>query len=194
MRLKLLGVTIPGPGDVIAFQKRMLSESIQSSVRIVRALGLPVFGMPLIWSIVARLEPASSGAHPFLSPEWIEAARKIREEYRGRPVTTPPAFKINHIVTDVPFGQSTIEAHTDTTSGDLEMDLGHVSNADVTVTLPYETAKAILVNGDTQAAMQAFMSGQIKVEGDLSKLMALQTAQVDPIALEAATRIKEITA
>jgi hypothetical protein len=41
--------------------------------------------------------------------------------------------------------------------------------------------------------MQAFMQGQIKVEGDLSKLMALQTAQIDPVALEAATRIRGIT-
>jgi hypothetical protein len=37
------------------------------------------------------------------------------------------------------------------------------------------------------------IQGQIKVEGDISKLMALQTAQVDPVALEAAVRIREIT-
>jgi hypothetical protein len=37
------------------------------------------------------------------------------------------------------------------------------------------------------------MSGQIKVEGDMTKLMALQTAQVDPIALEAGGRIRAIT-
>jgi putative sterol carrier protein len=38
------------------------------------------------------------------------------------------------------------------------------------------------------------MSGKIKVEGDMMKLMALQTTTVDPVALEAAQRIKEITA
>jgi hypothetical protein len=194
MRLKILGVPVPGPRDIIAFERRLLSNSIRRSVRTVSALGIPVVGMPLIWSIVARLDPGSPGTYPFLSPDWIEAASKIREEFRGRQTTTPPPFRINHVVTDVPFAVSTLNAHTDTTSGDLEMDLGHIEGADVTVTLPYETAKAILVNGDMQAAMQSFMSGQIKVEGDLSKLMALQTAQVDPVALEAAARIKEITA
>jgi hypothetical protein len=132
--------------------------------------------------------------HQFLSPEWIDAARAIREELKGKATTTPPPMRMNQVVTDVPFGDGTINAHTDTTSGELVMDLGHVDAAEVTVTLPYETARAILVNGDQQAAMQAFMSGQIKVEGDISKLMALQTAQIDPVALEAAARIQAITA
>lgn len=150
--------------------------------------------MPVIWSFLARLEPDASGAYAFLSPEWIQAARKIRQGFQGRNTRTPPPFKVNHVVVGVPFGDGTLHAHTDTTSGDLEMDLGRLDAVDATVTLPYEIAKAILVNGDAQAAMQAFMSGQIKVEGDMSRLMALQTAQVDPVALEAATRIRSITA
>lgn len=179
------------PREIIAFQRRLLAQSIRSTIRIA---GVPVVGLPLIATLLARLDPGGPGAYPFLSPEWIEAARGVREEFAGKASTTPPAFRMNHVVTDVPFGDGTVNAHTDTTSGDLAMDLGHVDAPDVTVTLPYSTAKAILVNGDAQAAMQAFMSGQIKVEGDISKLMALQTAQVDPIALEAAARIREITA
>ena len=101
---------------------------------------------------------------------------------------------MNQVVTEVPFGDGTLQAHTDTTSGELVLELGHIENPDVTVTLPYDTAKSLLVDQDQQAAMQAFMSGKIKVEGDMMKLMALQTTQVDPVALEAAARIKEITA
>ena len=41
--------------------------------------------------------------HPFLSEEWMEEARKIREEYRGKG-PTPPAMKMNQIITEVPFG------------------------------------------------------------------------------------------
>jgi putative sterol carrier protein len=73
------------------------------------------------------------------------------------------------------------------------LELGHLENPDVTVTLPYDTARSLLVDQDQQAAMQAFMSGKIKVEGDMMKLMALQTTAIDPVALEAAQRIKEIT-
>lgn len=183
------------PGEILGFQRRLLAKSIRSTVRVAGAVvGVPLFGLSLIATVLARLDPGEAGAHPFLSPEWIEAARAVREEFEGKASTTPPPFRMNHVVTDVPFGDGTIEAHTDTTSGGLSMDLGHVDAPDVTVKLPYSTAKAILVNGDAQAAMQAFMSGQIKVEGDMSKLMALQTAQVDPIALEAAQRIREITA
>jgi hypothetical protein len=50
------------------------------------------------------------------------------------------------------------------------------------------------VDWDPQAGMQAFMAGKIKVQGDLSKLLAMQQASLDPLALEAARRIKDITA
>jgi hypothetical protein len=163
-------------------------------VRIISAAGVPVLGLPIVLAVLARLEEGGSGAHPFLSPEWIEAARRIREEFRERPAAAPPPLRVNHVVTEVPFGDGTVHAHTDTTSGELEMDLGHLESPDATITLPYGVAKAILVDADAQAAMQAFMSGQIRVEGDMTKLMALQTAQVDPVALEAAARIREITA
>ncbi len=129
-----------------------------------------------------------------MSPEWIEAARGIRAEIESKVTTKPPPFRMNQIVTDVPFGDGTLHAYADTTSGELALELGHLDDPDVTVTLPYDTARSILVEQDQQAAMQAFMSGRIKVEGDMMKLMALQTAQVDPVALEAAQRIKEITA
>jgi SCP-2 sterol transfer family protein len=172
---------------------KLIRFQLKTTVRMVGAVvGIPAVAVPFLTSLFST-ETAGATKHPFLSEEWIEAARKIREEYRDRPTQTPPPIRINHIVTGVPFGDGTIEAHTDTTKGDLEMDLGHLEGADLTVTLAYDVAKKILVDADMQAAMQAFMSGQIKVEGDMSKLMALQTAQVDPIALEAGARIREIT-
>ena len=64
---------------------------------------------------------------------------------------------------------------------------------DLTVALDYDVAKAILVEGNPQAGIQAFMSGKIKVEGDIAKLMALQTATPDPAAAEIAARILAIT-
>src|SRR2546422_6448459 len=100
---------------------------------------------------------------------------------------------MNQIITDVPFGSGSIDAHIDSSSGELQMDMGHVENPDVTVTLDYETAKAILVEGNPQAGMQALMAGKIKVPGDMTKLMAMQTAQPDPVAAEVAQRIKDLT-
>jgi putative sterol carrier protein len=102
---------------------------------------------------------------------------------------------MNQNVTDVPFGPGTIQTHLDTSSGELELEFGHLDDADVTVTLEYATAKAILVEGNPQIGMQALMAGKIKVEGDWSKLMALQTiaANPDPAAIAIARRIQQIT-
>jgi putative sterol carrier protein len=132
--------------------------------------------------------------HPFLSDEWLEAAKSIREEYAGKAAAPAHSVKMNQVITEVPFGDGSIDAHMDTSSGEMEMDLGHMEGADLTVTLDYATAKAILVDGNPQAGMQAFMAGKIKVQGDMTKMMAMQQATPDPVQTEIAARIKEITA
>ena len=129
----------------------------------------------------------------FLSDEWIAEAKKVREEFAGQGTPPAHAVRMNQIVTDVPFGEGTINAHMDTSSGEMEMDTGHIDGADLTVTLDYATAKAIFVEGNPQAGMQAFMAGKIKVQGDMTKLMAMQSGAPDPSAQEVAKRIAEIT-
>ncbi len=130
--------------------------------------------------------------HPFLSEEWLAAAKEIRES-SGTSATTPHKVRMNQIITEVPFGEGTINAHMDTSSGELQMDTGHIDDAELTVTLDYETAKAIFVDGNPQAGMQAFMAGKIKVQGDMTKLMAMQSAPPDAAAQEVAKKIQEIT-
>lgn len=132
--------------------------------------------------------------YPFLSEEWMEEAHKIREEFHGQ--VSPPAHvvRMNQIITDVPFGDGgPIKAYMDTSEGELELDLGELDNPDLTVTVDYETAKAIFVEQNPQAGMQAFMAGKIKVTGDMTKLMAMQSQAPDPVAQQVAERIKEIT-
>lgn len=131
---------------------------------------------------------------PFLSEEWIEAVRAVREEYRGKSQPIAHSFRMNQVITDVPFGTGTVDAHMDSTSGELEMELGHLEQVDLTVTLDYSTAKAILVDGNPQAGMQAFMAGKIRVDGDMSKLMAMQTVTPDATAAEISAKIRDLTA
>jgi putative sterol carrier protein len=132
--------------------------------------------------------------YPFLSDEWLEAAKKIREEHAGAAPAPAHSVRMNQVITDVPFGEGTINAHMDTSSGEMQMDVGHLENPDLTVTLDYATAKAILVDGNPQAGMQAFMAGKIKVQGDMTKMMAMQQGTPDPAQAEIAAKIKEITA
>lgn len=131
--------------------------------------------------------------YPFLSDEWLTEARAIRAEFDGRAGSVAHSVRMNLVITSMPFGDGTIDAHMDTTSGELELDTGHIDPVDLKVTLDYDVAKAILVEGNPQAGMQAFMAGKIKVEGDMAKLMAMQTAVPDGAAGEIAARIKAIT-
>lgn len=132
-------------------------------------------------------------AYPFLSDQWVEEARAIRTEYKGKSPAIPHVVRMNLVVTNVPFGEGTIDAHMDTTSGEIELEPGHIDPADLKVTVDYDTAKAILVEGNPQAGMQAFMAGKVRVEGDMAKLMALQTVPPDPSAQEVAARLRQIT-
>ncbi len=131
--------------------------------------------------------------YPFLSDEWLAEARKIRQEYKAEPPPPAQAIRMNQTILDVPFGSGTLQAHLDTSAGEMEVELGHLEDADLKVTLEYATAKAILVEGNPAAGMQAFMAGKIKVEGDMAKLIALQAAAPDPAAIEVARKIQAIT-
>lgn len=114
--------------------------------------------------------------HPFLSEEWIAAARDVRARYAEQAPTTSASVRVNLNISGVPFGEGDVPAHLDTTSGRLEMELGHLDEADATVTTDYATAKNLVVFQDQGALMQAFMGGRVKIQGDGTKLMALAAA------------------
>ena len=125
----------------------------------------------------------------------MDAARAIRAKYADEVPEVEADLRINQVVTDVPFRDSEVNSHLDTTTGRVAMELGLLDDADVTVTTDYETAKALFVDQDPAVAMQSFMNGKIKVQGDMMKMMAMQTAIpsnefTDTIAEE----IKSITA
>jgi hypothetical protein len=134
-------------------------------------------------------------SYPFLSDEWLDEARKIRAEYEGKTPPIPHVVRMNLVVTAVPFSDDDILAHMDTSEGELVLDTGHLEEQDLKVTVDYVTAKAILIEGNPQAGMQAFMAGKVRVEGDMAKLMALQAtpAAGDPSAAELAQRLRDIT-
>ena len=136
--------------------------------------------------------------HPFLSDEWMAAAHEIREKYAAEASKVTTSIRMNQVITEAPDGvaaDGTIKTYLDTSSGHLVMELGELDDADATVTTDYDTAKAMFVDQDQAIAMQAFMAGKIKVQGDMMKMMAMQTAIpsnefTDTIAEE----IKAITA
>ena len=137
-------------------------------------------------------------SYPFLSPEWMEAARGVRAKYADQATKVTTVIRMNQVITNVPdhVGQGdTIRSFLDTSSGDVVMELGALDAPDLTLTVDYDTARKIFVLQDQAAGMQAFMAGKIKVQGDMMKMMAMQTSMPqDDVAKTIAAEIKDITA
>ena len=134
-------------------------------------------------------------AYPFLSPDWMNAARALRESMPLPDSAPPVAVRMNLVVTDTPF-TSDVEGHVDTTQGEVVVEDGHLEGPDLTVTVDYATARAIFIDQDAAAATQAFMGGRIKVDGDLTKMLAMQAsaAAPDANAQALADALRDITA
>jgi len=128
--------------------------------------------------------------HPFMSNAWFDAIVKIRDEVGEIPLDE--AIKdvaINLVVTDGPDGDQ--EMHVKAGS----FDRGLAENAPTKLTMPYEIARDLFVERDQQIAVQAFMAGQIKVEGEVGPLIKMQLPKEDtPQSRKLKDRIKEITA
>ena len=131
--------------------------------------------------------------HPFLSDDWLAEARRMGKEYAGDLDAGEYLIRMNQVITGVPFGEGTLHTHIDSSSGTMEIETGHLDEPDVTVTLDYETARSVFIEGNRDAGMQAFMAGKVKVQGDMSKLMAMQAGAPDAKAQEIAQRIQAIT-
>jgi putative sterol carrier protein len=132
--------------------------------------------------------------YQFLTQEWMDAAKAIREKYAAESAKVTTSIRMNQVITDATFGDGTLKTYLDTSSGDVVMDIGELDEPDLTVTTDYGTAHKIFVEQDQAAGMQAFMSGRIKVQGDMMKMMAMQTAMPsDETAKKIATEIKDIT-
>ncbi len=129
----------------------------------------------------------------FLSEEWMLEARLIHERHGGR-ATEGPGLAMNLVITGVPFGAGVVESHLDTRSGGTSIELGPLDDADVSLRTDYETARLMFVEQDPAAAMQAFMTGKVVVQGDMMKLLSLNASMgTDPRAADIAQQIRAIT-
>lgn len=120
--------------------------------------------------------PYRTMSFPFLSPDWMSAAMAIRAKYESKLPPIPISVRMNLVVTDVPFQADAVQLHLDTSSGTLGLAEGHLDDPDLTITTDSVTAKSLFVERDQAAVMQAFLGGQLVIQGDLMKLIALQQA------------------
>jgi putative sterol carrier protein len=110
--------------------------------------------------------------YPFLSDPWFEAAEKLIAEHEaGAPPGTNLLLNL-----EVGEGADQVKFHMGSRDGKTLFGKGHEDSADVTLSTDMETARSVFIDGNPQAGMQAFMSGKVRVQGDMTKLMMAQGA------------------
>lgn len=124
----------------------------------------------------------------FLSEEWFREVEKLTQV--AGDLDTPAVLQslaLNVTVT----GGTEGDVHMCMNGGRLEK--GHNDSAPTKLILPVDLARRLFIENDQAAGMQGFMSGQIRVEGDMSKLMAMQTVQPSAKQKELQKEILAIT-
>ena len=116
--------------------------------------------------------------YAFLSDEWFAVVDALAGEH-GAAAPASTDVVMNVTVTETPFGAER-QLHIGAKGGQGVWGLGHVDGADLQLTTDYATAREVFVAGDPAAGMQAFMSGRVKVQGDMAKLLAAQAAGAAP--------------
>jgi len=82
----------------------------------------------------------------------------------------------------------------DSTGGIFKIERGPLEGAEVKLTLDYNIARSILLDGDAQVGMRAFLGGKIRVEGNMTKLLALRNAASTKSETAVLDALREITA
>lgn len=106
----------------------------------------------------------------FLSDEWATAVTEaLNASDAFKQAAGTQAVKLQQVVT-TPEGETRYSFKIE--NGQAEVKVGDIENPDATLTQDYETAVALSKSELTGTA--AYMSGKLKVSGDLMKLMQLQ--------------------
>ena len=109
----------------------------------------------------------------FLSEEWAQEATNALNSHEGFKNAIGAAdLGIQFSTTDAPDGE--VDYYLSTSGGNATLALGTLEGADVTVKQNYDTAAAI-AKGELNT-QPAFMTGKLKVSGNLAKLMMHQNA------------------
>lgn len=107
----------------------------------------------------------------FLTQAWFDEVTQLTAQ--AGDLNLPPVIKnltINLKVTDTADGEVSASFY----EGNIHQ--GLKEGALTTLILDAKTLKAVFLERDMNYAMQAFMEGKIKVEGDMGQLMSIQTA------------------
>jgi putative sterol carrier protein len=106
----------------------------------------------------------------FLSEEWAqEVKQRLNDSDSIKSAAGTQTARIQQVVT-TPEGEERYWFKLE--GGQVDLGLGDIENPDATIIQDYDTAVAVSKNELSPTA--AYMSGKLRVNGDLMKLMQLQ--------------------
>jgi putative sterol carrier protein len=106
----------------------------------------------------------------FLSEEWAQEVKNLLQNNEQlKSSAGSMTAKIQQVVT-TPDGE--VRYWFTLEGGNVDLGMGDIENPDATISQDYDTAAALSKNELTGTA--AYMSGKLRVSGDLMKLMQLQ--------------------
>lgn len=109
----------------------------------------------------------------FLTEEWAGAVTDALNNHPGfKSAMGSAELAVQFHTTDAPEGD--VLYYMTTSQGQARLEMGELDDPDVTITQNYDTATAIS-QGELNT-QTAFMTGKIKVSGNLAKLMMHQRA------------------
>jgi len=124
----------------------------------------------------------------FLTKEWLEAltlALQAHEGFKGATATTELTLQFE--VSDAPAGTEPVYLIT-LGGGSVQATAGPGASPDVTIVNSYETAVAV-AKGELNTQM-AFMTGKIKVSGNMTKLITNQAMLIQFASATAAMDVE----
>lgn len=122
----------------------------------------------------------------FLTQSWFDAVARLNQEVGE--LNLPPNLAELTINVTVKSENPTL----------LHLQAGkinqhHIQNADATIYIDQDTLNQIIHDNSVDTALEAFMTGKIFIEGDMSKVMALQSSRPSQEQKALYKQIKEMT-
>ncbi len=129
----------------------------------------------------------ASMSYAFLSTEWFDALDALVA--KAGDLKIPEAMKAVELNITVTSPGGATKAYLK--QGVLYR--GHREGAPTSLTLSEALARKVFVEADTAAGIQAFLAGDMKAEGDLAKLVAMQMEEPSEPQKQLAKQVAAIT-
>lgn len=110
--------------------------------------------------------------YSFLSDDWFAQVATLNES--AGDLNVPPSLQETFNASLI--GDDTISLHLK----DGKIHKGLSSEAVASISIDKDTLAELIAGKDMNVAMEAFMTGKLRIDGDMSKVMGLQSARPTP--------------